>query len=393
MAESVNKTKAQIVIDARKLGDGGIGVYIENLVDGLVSLKNSGELVADFVLLCEPSLTEAWRKHWQGKVSVVSEISAKYSLSEYFFMPLRQKKLLSESHLYHSPHYTLPFGLGVPAVVTVHDIIHVSHPQSFSHKHIGKALIASAVKRAALVLTVSNYSAERIKEFFQCETQIAVTANAAQSDIKSIDISAHKKQQSYCLFVGNSKPHKGLDMLIESWKILDEKLGSQLPDLVIVSKQVTESQKLAIARSSKTMLLKDCSVSELSRFYNLADALLIPSTEEGFGLPVLEAFLCETAVVSTPLESVKEYFNESVWYSENYTAKSFAAAVAKMLFSGEQGRIKIEQGHAIALGFSKEKMARATADCYVNVLHSFHGENAPRVFAELGKDMERAVGA
>ena len=32
----------RLVLDARKLGDGGIGVYIENLVDGLLSLHSRG---------------------------------------------------------------------------------------------------------------------------------------------------------------------------------------------------------------------------------------------------------------------------------------------------------------------------------------------------------------
>jgi glycosyltransferase involved in cell wall biosynthesis len=378
--------EARLVIDARKLCDGGIGVYTRNLIDGLVALKSTGELVANISLLCyaprPDTELEQLIQSWLPNVEVVFETAGRYSLREYFLLPRTQKDLFARSDLYHCPHYTLPFGVPTARVVTIHDAIHVTHPQTFLHKLIGARLISSALRRASAILTVSQYSAEQLKRLFSYKGEIFVTPNAAQPEIRNIAIKREKN--GFCLFVGNAKPHKGLDKVIRAWQILehDSRL-ERLPNLVVVAPQVTPKQKAIIRDSSHMMLLSWCPTEELNRLYNSAQAVLMPSAEEGFGLPVLEALLCGTPVVSSPLESVKEYFGDSVWYSEDFSAESFAQAVGEMLLDEAQRAQKSEKGLTIAAAFGKEQFARATALCYQRAIDS-HFENAdsvPQVFS------------
>ena len=96
----------RVVIDARKLGDGGIGVYIENLVDGLLYQQlNKIFLITSF----GQKIPSRWQaKLEQGKLEVVCDKAIKYSFSEYFIMPLRVRSIFQNS-LLHFPHYTVPF--------------------------------------------------------------------------------------------------------------------------------------------------------------------------------------------------------------------------------------------------------------------------------------------
>lgn len=386
--------EARLVIDARKLCDGGIGVYIRNLIDGLVALKASGEIVANITLLCFPPRPDTELdqliQSWLPEVEVVFETAKKYSLKEYFLMPRRQSELLSRCDLYHSPHYTLPFGIPSAKVVTIHDAIHVTHPQTFLHRIIGRRLIASALKRSSAVVTVSQYSSDQIKRLFSYSRDIYITPNAPQPEIRNIALPREKN--GFCLYIGNAKRHKGLDKLIQAWQVLEhEESLERVPNLVVVAPHVTPKQKAIIRDSAHMMLLSWCPSDELNRLYNSAQAVLMPSAEEGFGLPVLEALLCGTPVVSSPLESVKEYFGDSVWYSDTFSSESFARAVVEMLTNETDRVARTQKGLELVSDFGKEQFARATALCYQQVLDERYQldaqtDEAPLVFSPKARE-------
>src|SRR5215207_2895244 len=103
-----------VMIDARKLGDGGIGAYIENLVDGFLLLKDDGEVLPEFSLLVEETLVASAdersrnlrlplreaRERWENKVRFIPERSGKYSLSEYLRLASRQRHELRQHNLF-----------------------------------------------------------------------------------------------------------------------------------------------------------------------------------------------------------------------------------------------------------------------------------------------------
>ena len=136
-----DSAEIRILLDARKLGDGGIGVYIENLVDGLLKLEDKGRAKPRISLLLPPeffedstlsthfktngqgALMRSCQLRWLGRVRFIADRSPKYSLREFFLMGYCQKQECKEHDIFHSPHFTLPYFLGLPAVVTIHDMI------------------------------------------------------------------------------------------------------------------------------------------------------------------------------------------------------------------------------------------------------------------------------
>ena len=77
----------RIGIDARKIGDTGIGRYIENLVDNLLLIDDRNE----YVIFLPPDEMNV-RRFPGGRVTKVMERSGKYSLSEHLSLPLKARK-------------------------------------------------------------------------------------------------------------------------------------------------------------------------------------------------------------------------------------------------------------------------------------------------------------
>jgi hypothetical protein len=132
----------RIGIDARKLGDGGVGRYVGELLTALprISRRTSGsrssEGAARAVSRAMPSLR------------VVPVRAAGYSIAEHFELGrvAREEGL----DLLHATHYVLPRGVACPVVVTVHDLVHWRVPRSPIHSLYCKWMLATVRRRARL---------------------------------------------------------------------------------------------------------------------------------------------------------------------------------------------------------------------------------------------------
>src|SRR5260221_8109239 len=112
----------KIAIDARKWRDFGIGTYVRNLVRHLARLDHE----TTYFLFCDDSDESTLRDLAENFVPVVND-SPGYSVSEHFSIPKKMRRLGVD--LLHTPHYVLPFFCSKPAVVTIHDCIHLLFPQ------------------------------------------------------------------------------------------------------------------------------------------------------------------------------------------------------------------------------------------------------------------------
>ena len=113
----------------------------------------------------------------------------------------------------------------------------------------------------------------------------------------------------YLLYVGGLSPHKNLDVLIEAYDrlISDPELGTLRLLLVgdhsgdVFHSAYQDLRAMVTRRNLEgrvcfTGFVPDEQVAEL---YNRAELVVLPSIEEGFGLPAVEAAACGTAVVAS----------------------------------------------------------------------------------------------
>jgi len=394
----------RLLVDARKLGDGGIGVYIENLVDGLLALKDQGLVDLSLSLLLSDAFFEAGNQsafsthfrtnglgsvcqaakiRWLDKVQFLREPSKKYSLQEYFLLPLRQRHALSQHDLFHSPHFTLPYFLGIPAVVTIHDIIHLSHPEKFYHRPMGHWMIRSALRRADHIITVSDYSARHLQNLSRTlQTPVSVVPNAfrpALSRRPSEEVQNYLKREfvtrEYCLYIGSERPHKGFGDLLDAWTEFGRSCTlPRCPDLIVVGKHFSASRDRVHERKLDGVIrfFGEVNIEKLALLYSGASAVLVPSRAEGFGLPALEGMGAGVPVVCASIPSLHEVCGDAGYYVEKGNGVSsgakYARVISEALSNRELAAQRVAAGLHRAEEFSIENCAKKTWHVYEKVL-------------------------
>ena len=296
--ERSSRARLRVLLDARKLGDGGIGRYTQNLMTGLLDTDE-----IELTVLCRSDISDTFTG-----VCCLIDSAKSYSLDEYLLLAKRID--WSAFDLYHNPHYTLPFGIPIPSIVTVHDLIHVEQPQKWFYPLIASKLIRSSLYRSSAVLTVSQASRDSIERFYpRSKNKVTVIPNANSQTLDSPVRISPDVQEPYILsIISTDKPHKGLQDLLDAFaqaKKIASKLGARFAraKLCVVGQGVVKDT----SRLSGDVVFKGAvSEQELSKLYQGALTLIIPSTIEGFCLPALEAKMMGVPVITRPVPAVCE---------------------------------------------------------------------------------------
>ncbi|MEO5739918.1 MAG: glycosyltransferase family 1 protein, partial [Vicinamibacterales bacterium] len=234
----------RIAIDARKLRDFGIGTYLRNILIELSRLDRETE----YVVLCRPDDVESGDVLGRN-FRMVPETAPPYSIAEQFRIPLSLAR--ERVRLVHEPHYVLPPLVRCRSVVTIHDCIHLMFPQYLPSKlaHVyAKGAMWSAAHKADRILTVSEASKRDILHFFDVPPEkVVVIYNAiderflAPANAERMELVRQRYQldHPFVLYVGNIKPHKNIERLIDAFGLA----RSQCPDnlkLVIIGDEISK---------------------------------------------------------------------------------------------------------------------------------------------------------
>jgi len=276
------RTALRIGIDARKIADFGIGTYIRGLLQAL-----SGDSYVAFAPERVAHLLPAGIEH-------VSIDAPHYSIRE--IVVLGRAVDRAGIDLFHAPHYVVPF-TRVPFVVTVHDLIHLRHPNPLARLYAGQ-MIGRAVRRSRRVLTVSEAVKREIVAAFGCaEEHVVVTPNGVGAPFTAPGRAAEGR---YFLYVGNDKPHKNVDVLVDAFAQID---GASLV--------LTGAPFERFRARDGVIVTGFVDDDELAALYRGAIALVMPSREEGFGLPALEAMACGCAVITSNAPALVEITSDA----------------------------------------------------------------------------------
>jgi glycosyltransferase involved in cell wall biosynthesis len=300
-----------IGVDCRKINDGGIGTYLQNLLKQWFILK----VPAKFFLFCNPRDKKLFKLPHDFAEPIVIK-TPKYSISELFSFskPLTDIK----ADIFFTPHYTLGFKLPCPSIVTIHDLIHIHFKPRFGllGSHYAKFMINHAGKSSAVILTVSENTKNDIQRHFpKWSYKVRIVYPAVDTDIFNQyppnEVADFKRIKSlpddFMLYAGALKHHKNPQALVE----IVNKL--KFP-LVIATQDKREfNNEILPALNDKKMMniISIDSYNELAILYNCARLFVFPSLYEGFGLPPLEAMACGLPVVCSNRASLPEVVGDS----------------------------------------------------------------------------------
>jgi len=296
----------RIGIDCRKIADFGIGTYVRGLVRGLAEIGGPEKYIL-FVPRALPELPPGVPFE-----QIVTDVPT-YSLRE---PPVMGRAIArARLDLFHSPDLMLPW-TSCPCVVTLHDVIRSHYPprNPAARIYVG-VMTPRALHKSVRVLTVSEAAKRAILETFDCDpAKIVVTPNGVD-EIFFED--GPRAEGRYFLFVGNDKPHKNVGRLVEAF--VRDDIGARL---------VLVGAEFARYRDVPGVLTPGfVSSSELAALVRGAIALVMPSLEEGFGLPVLEAMAAGAPVIASDIPSLREVTGGRAFHVDPRSVDAIASAM------------------------------------------------------------------
>lgn len=368
----------RIVIDGRLWGETGIGRYIRNLVSNLQRIDRTNRycillLKKDFQKL---KFTDNFEKtladfHW-------------YGVGEQIKLP----KLLNNLNpdLVHFPHFNVPIFYHGEFVVTIHDLIHqhfqmyraTTHgPLTYALKKLGyEKVFSHAVNQARNILTPSNFVKKQLLERYKFENNkievtyegvetsfVALMRQVRKQDIEKI-LGKYKIKSPYIFYVGNAHPHKNLPRLIRAFMKVKEKF----PDYQLVlsgpDHYFWNKIKKNVSNPRGLIFTGFVTDEELVTLYKNAQAFIMPSLEEGFGIPVLEAMVCSCPVVSSDAASLPEVGGKAVVYFDPEKEEDMFRKIAGVLSDEKLRRELIQKGQERYKQFSWQQLAEKTLKIY-----------------------------
>ena len=180
----------------------------------------------EWTALVEPA--HRGRMRWPGDVHELAVHAGKYGLAEHWRVPAAARA--AGATLLHAPHFTLPLGWRGPAVVTIHDLIHVrlAHLQRPGVALAARALATVATHRAEIVIADSEATRRDILDLLHVRPDkvhvVHLGLSSALRPVTPVEIEVFRGERALprdpVLYVGARKRHKNLEVLLKAWSVM-----------------------------------------------------------------------------------------------------------------------------------------------------------------------------
>jgi len=373
----------RIGIDARAVTQfPGIGRYGKNLVEALIKIDQEN----DYVIFKHPD----WQfpAKAQANVKTVDVDIPLVSFGSLFKLaPIVNRCNLD---LYHSLCEILPLTGKYKRVITVHDIINIAFPWAFKHQSLLKDYALRfyfrtvgrlGLSRAAQIIAVSQSTQVDLINWTDLDQdKISVIYEAVEDNFKKHPVeqlpeikTRYQLPDRFLFYIGSFKRNKNIPGLFKglSLYLADNPQDTDLKLILGGFKQFELSQ---IQQSLKELGLQDRIIfpgyiqeQDLPKVYNLATALIYPSTYEGFGLPVLEAMACQTPVICSNATSIPEVGGDAAWYFNPFDPVDIGRKIGEVVNDPNLRQKLSQKGAQQTKKFSWTKCAQETLEVYKKV--------------------------
>jgi len=236
-------------------------------------------------------------------------------------------------------------------VLTVHDAATLDHPEWFERKFAlwYNALLPLLVRKVRAIITVSQFSKERITQSTRVEPErVHVISNGVEprfrpTDPKTVEQVTRKfdLNNPYILFVGSLEPRKNLKMLLEAWQLG----GFDGATLAVVGASGYLFQRLPFdSMLAGVRMLGRVEDEVLPALYSGAAGFVYPSIYEGFGLPPLEAMACGCPVAVSDIPAHREVCANAAIYFDPFSPEDLSSKLESLLRLDDPSRASLAEG-------------------------------------------------
>jgi glycosyltransferase involved in cell wall biosynthesis len=365
----------QVVDGEARIANGGVGVYVHQLVSHLLAVDQVNEY---FLIRFGQGLLDIY-SHPRVRCVFLPDTKLNRAgalIGGAYSRPARELKL----DLVHFPNMFGGGSLRAPAkqVATLHDltplIVPAMHPMTRVIAY--RMAIARTMRRSNRVIVPSSATGRDLmeKSFIPPEriVRIPLGVNPSMRRISPTPEFAARYQISrpFILTVGVLEPRKNQVMLLDVLREL-RKEGHDLELIIIGRPGWRWTNPLTLEKNQDVRpwvrILADIPDPDLIEFYNRAELFIYPSFYEGFGLPILEAMACGAPVISSAASSMPEVAGAAALFADPGDVRAFASQALRLLRDRVLRQGMAEAGVERARKFSWRSNAEATLALYEKV--------------------------
>jgi glycosyltransferase involved in cell wall biosynthesis len=275
--------------------------------------------------------------------------------------------LASEVDIAHSMHPLLMPAQRAAQVVTIHDLHFLDAPENTTAeiRRDYVALTRTHASRADGVIAVSEYTAARVRsELSVSRDAIAVCPSGAPAWARADPYA----RLGPILFVGTIEPRKNIGVLLKAYVEL-LRMRPDAPHLVLAGKvsPAGQAEVDAIANpplAGRVRHLGYVSASDRERLFREASMFVLPSLDEGFGLPVLEAMTVGIPVVASNRGAIPEVAGDAALLVDPGDIPGFAGAMDRILGDASLAQRLIAEGIRRSIRFTWKSSATRLLEAY-----------------------------
>jgi glycosyltransferase involved in cell wall biosynthesis len=264
------------------------------------------------------------------------------------------------------PSHVIPAYHPRASIVTIHDLGYRVEPAAHPRR---QRLMLDLTTRwnarvARRIIAISGQTRNDLIKYYAAEqAKIAVIHSGVDhtrfrqlpSDVVHASLAALGVSQPYLLAVSTLQPRKNLARLVEAFRLLDHPGLS----LVIAGKSGWCAEPLVGSAGGDVYLMGYVASSHLPSLYNGAEALVLPSLYEGFGMWVLEAMACGCPVVTSNSSSLPEVAGDAAVLVDPLDVAAIRDGIVRVMAPAERDRL-VAVGRRRASGFTWERTAQQT---------------------------------
>ncbi len=367
----------------------GVEKTVESLLRALLEL-DSGD---DFVVYCGRSFkSPAWLQRPNVRLHRMI-IPSTWRMARVFWQQLRLPFVAAKHDIdiFHGPAYVLPLYLHAPAVLGAADAIALTHPHLCTRGTVShlKRFLPKSCKLAGRILTPTQASAQSLERIAQATPdKLRVVPHGIDERFKVIDdrqaLQEFRTSQGlpakFALFVGQVEPKKNLVQLVKAF--FAARMNRRLEHkLLIVGKLGWKWKPLirevrGLGQGANILFTGYLPDEALPPMYNLAEALLIPSIVEGFGLPALEAAACGCPVLVSQDPALVEITGDASLSVDATSLPRLREGLERVL-SDDELRTRLRRaGPPHAAAYTWKRSAQETLAAYRELYEQDRSEQA-----------------
>ena len=231
-------------------------------------------------------------------------------------------------------------------VVTIHDVFPLEPiaNRNFIKRKLFSYFIKNTLTNTRYIQTPSNFTANRIKFFFNETKKIYTIHHGVETNIFSTRRDDENNiNYNYALFLGRISYWKGIDLLLD---VAEELHKNTSLKIVLAGALVDDTLKIKIQELEKKGIVKYLGfISDEYKNYLIekADLFLYPSRYDGFGQPPLEAILKDKNVLMSNIPVLKEVTNNLGFYFQVDNKNDFILTALESLNGNREKNEKMKK--------------------------------------------------